>query len=157
MSIAEFPPRIAQLSDERINVIGNRRRLTLTVEQALYLALFALALVTHFWGLGDRALHHDETHHAYFSWLLFTGHGYIHDPLLHGPFLYYVNALIYFLFGDNDTTARVGVALFSSVLVVLPYLIRRELGRGAALIATVYLLISPAFLYIGRFIRHDTY
>jgi hypothetical protein len=49
------------------------------------------------------------------------------------------------------------VALFGSVLVIMPFLIRRELGRGAALLAATYLLMSPAFLYVGRFIRHDTY
>ena len=119
--------------------------------------LSALALLPRLYNLGGGALHHDETHHANYSWRLFQGLGFIHDPLLHGPFLYHIGALLFFLFGDNNATARLGPALFGSALVVLPYLIRRELGRSAALLAALYLLISPAYLYWSRHIRHDMY
>ncbi len=129
----------------------------LTVEQIAYVGLGLLALLAHLWGLGDRALHHDETLHAAYSWFLYSGRGYIHDPLLHGPLLYHIGALCYWLFGDNDFTARLGAALAGSALTLTPYLVRRELGRLAAFLAAVYLLISPVFLYYGRFIRHDIY
>ncbi len=129
----------------------------LTVEHLLYLVIAVLAVLAHFWGLGDRALHHDETLHATYSWNIFTGRGYIHDPLLHGPFLYYFGALNFFLFGDNDFTARLGAAIFGTLLTLSPFLIRRELGRTAALLAAFGLLISPVALYVGRFIRHDIY
>ncbi|GAB4428724.1 MAG: TIGR03663 family protein [Chloroflexi bacterium OHK40] len=130
---------------------------SLTVEQLVYLALGVIALIAHLWALGDRALHHDETLHASYSWYLLVGRGYIHDPLLHGPLLYYLGALFYFLFGDNDFTARLGPALAGTALTLSPYLLRRDLGRPAALIAAVYLLISPVALYVGRFFRHDIY
>jgi uncharacterized protein (TIGR03663 family) len=130
---------------------------SLTVEQLAYVALGVIALIAHLWALGDRALHHDETLHASYSWFLFVGRGYIHDPLLHGPLLYYLGALGYFLFGDNDFTARLMPALAGTALTLTPYLVRRELGRPAALIAAVYLLISPVALYVGRFFRHDIY
>jgi hypothetical protein len=133
------------------------RARVLTVEHLAYIALGIVALVAHLWMLGDRALHHDETLHAAYSWFLYTGRGYIHDPLLHGPLLYYIGALVYFLFGDNDVTARLGAALAGTALTLTPYLVRREIGRGAALVAAVYLLISPVALYVGRFIRHDIY
>ncbi|HEU5016278.1 MAG TPA: flippase activity-associated protein Agl23 [Roseiflexaceae bacterium] len=155
MAAIDFSPQTT--ARDEVTTTPMPRSRALTLEQLAYLGLFGVALLTHLWGLGDRALHHDETHHAYFSWQLFMGQGYTHDPLLHGPFLYYFNALIYFLFGDTNMTARLGVALFGSALVVLPYFIRRELGRGAALLAATYLLMSPAFLYVGRFIRHDMY
>jgi predicted membrane-bound mannosyltransferase len=129
----------------------------LSFEALAYLALLLLALVAHLWQLGDRALHHDETLHAFYSWQLYQGRGYTHDPLMHGPFLYYWTALLYFLFGDSDTTARVGAALFGIALVGLPWLLRQELGRGAALLAAAYFAISPAFLYVGRFLRHDIF
>ena len=129
----------------------------LTVEQLAYLILGALALLAHLWALGDHALHHDETLHASYSWYLLVGRGYIHDPLLHGPLLYYIGAFLYFLFGDNDFTARLGPALAGTALTLSPYLIRREIGRPAALIAACYLLISPVALYVGRFFRHDIY
>lgn len=157
MSVAEFPPRTTPPSSDTLSASAYPGRFSISLEQAAYLGLFILALITRLWALDGRALHHDETHHAYYSWLLFQGRGYVHDPLLHGPFLYHLGALIYFLFGDNNATARLGVGLFGSVLVVLPYLLRRELGRGAALLAAAYMLISPTFLYVGRFIRHDPY
>lgn len=129
----------------------------LTVEQVAYLALGAVALLSHLWALGDRALHHDETLHAAYSWYLLVGRGYIHDPLLHGPLLYYLGAALYFLFGDTDFVARLGPALAGTALTLSPYLLRQTLGRPAALIAAVYLLISPVALYVGCFFRHDIY
>lgn len=130
---------------------------SISIEQLVYLGLGLLALLTHLWGLGDRALHHDETLHAAYSWYLYVGRGYIHDPLLHGPLLYHIGALIYWIFGDSDFTSRLGPALTGTALTLTPYLIRREIGRPAALFAAIYLLISPVFLYYGRFIRHDIY
>src|SRR5262245_13059498 len=157
MAIAELPPGVAAPPVEIDRSVDRQRRGGLTIEHCAYLGLFVLALIVHLYALGDGALHHDETHHANFSWRLYQGLGFFHDPLLHGPFLYHINALFFWLFGDSNTTARLGPALFGSVLVVLPYFIRRELGRGAALLTAVYLLISPAYLYWGRHIRHDMY
>lgn len=110
-----------------------------------------LAIVSRLWALGDRALHHDETLHAAYSWYLFSGRGYMHDPLLHGPLLYHLGAFFFFLFSDNDTTARLSAALFSIALTLSPILLRPVIGRPAALIASIYLLISPVALYVGRF------
>ena len=131
----------------------------LTVEGALYLLLIVAALVTRFWDLGSRALHHDESLHTYYSWLLATGTGYVHDPLMHGPFLFHANALIYTLFGDNDATSRYVPAAFGVALVALPWLLRgdRFLGRWGALAASALFLVSPSFLYYSRYIRHDMY
>ncbi|HMQ30791.1 MAG TPA: TIGR03663 family protein [Chloroflexaceae bacterium] len=136
---------------------ASARPWSLTVEQLAYLALGVASLLAHLWALGDRALHHDETLHAAYSWYLFVGRGYIHDPLLHGPLLYYLGALGYFLFGDGDVAARLMPALAGTALTLTPFLVRRELGRPAALIAAFYLLISPVALYVGRFFRHDIY
>lgn len=133
------------------------RRWTPTVEQLCYAFIGVLAIVSRLWALGDRALHHDETLHAAYSWFLFSGHGYMHDPLLHGPLLYFLGALFFFLFGDNDTTARLSAALFSIALTLSPILLRPVIGRRAALVASLYLLISPVALYVGRFFRHDIY
>ncbi len=128
-----------------------------TIEQLAYVIIAVLAIVSRLWGLGDRALHHDETLHAAYSWYLFSGRGYMHDPLLHGPLLYHLGALFFFLFGDNDTTARLSAALFSVGLTLSPILLRPIIGRQAALLASIYLLISPVALYVGRFLRHDIY
>lgn len=128
-----------------------------SLELLLYVAIGALALLSRFWDLGSQAQHHDESLHSYFSWLYYTGQGYRHDPLMHGPFLFHLTAFVYFLFGDSDATARYGAALFGAATVVLPWLVRKELGRWGALIAAVLLLTSPSFLYFGRFQRQDVF
>lgn len=129
----------------------------ISFEHLLYLLIGVVAAVSRLYMLDGRALHHDETLHAFYSWQIYQGQGYQHDPLLHGPFLYYITAFHFLLFGDSDWTARLSAAVFGIGATLLPVLLRRELGRGAALLACVYLLISPVFLYVGRFLRHDIY
>ena len=130
-----------------------------TLETGLYALILAAAVLTRFWDLGSRTLHHDESLHAYFSWLLATGQNYAHDPLMHGPFLFHMNALIYALLGASDASSRFSAALFGVILVALPILLRgeRHLGRWGALIASTLFLISPALLYQSRYIRHDIF
>lgn len=131
----------------------------LSLETGLYLLLLIAAGFTRFWNLGERALHHDESLHTYYSWIFSTGGSYTHDPLMHGPFLFHANALVYLLFGDNDATSRFMPALFGTILVGLPWLLRGSqfLGRWGALFTSALFLISPSFLYYSRYIRHDMY
>jgi uncharacterized protein (TIGR03663 family) len=126
-------------------------------EKAIYAVIFLLAVVSRFWDLGARAMSHDESLHALYSYYLYNGSGYVHNPMMHGPFLFHANALIYFLFGDNDFTARIVPALFGVCLVMIPLLLRRWLGRAGAVIASILLLISPITLYYSRYIRNDVY
>jgi len=124
-------------------------------EKALYIILIILALATRLEGLGDRVQSHDESIHTRYSWNLYAGHGFGHSPLMHGPFLFHVTALSYFLFSDNDFTARLPVALMGVALVAFPWLLRRWLGRAGALVTSFFLLISPSIAYYSRYIRHD--
>jgi uncharacterized protein (TIGR03663 family) len=105
--------------------------------------------------LGVRALHHDESLHAVYSYKLFTGQGYIHDPMMHGPFQFHAKALMYFLFGDNDVTARLAEVLLGTGIVALAYTLRAELGRRGAMAAAVMFTVSPCLLYFSRFSRED--
>ena len=121
------------------------------------LALLVVALVTRLWDLGGRALHYDEILHAWYSWLYAEGGGYAHNPLTHGPLLYHVGAATYRLIGSSEFAARLVPALFGAVLVVMPWLFRKELGRYGALAASLFLLASPTVLYFARFMRNDIY
>src|SRR5712692_2601642 len=69
--------------------------LHLSLEFWLYAALMVVVLVMRFADLGNKALHHDESLHATYSWYLSVGRGYVHDPLMHGPFLFHITALVY--------------------------------------------------------------
>ncbi len=126
-------------------------------EKTLYLLLIVVAITTRFWDLGARAFSHDESWHGNWSWKLYAGYGYKHDPASHGPFLFEANALIHLLFGVNSYTARIMPALFGVILVALPYLFRKWLGRTGALVTSVLFLISPSILYYSRYIRNDIY
>jgi uncharacterized protein (TIGR03663 family) len=126
--------------------------------QAVILVCIVLALVfTRLWDLGNRSYSHDEAIHAWEPWKLATGQQYIHDPVYHGPFLYHVTAFLYTLFGINDITGRLGVALFAVAVVLLVWSLRRWLGRAGVVFAMFLLTISPTMMYRGRFTRHDIY
>jgi uncharacterized protein (TIGR03663 family) len=141
---------------------GTRRRrysveIPIDPEYLPFLALMVFGLVLRFWDLGAKALHHDESLHAFYSWRLYDGEGYVHDPMMHGPLLFELNALAYLVFGSSDFTARLVPALFGVALIGLPYFLRHELGRAGAIAASLLFVVSPAFLYFSRFIRHDIY
>ncbi len=131
-------------------------KLTLNWEVAFYAAIFAAAFALRFWDLGARALHHDESIHAQWSWSLIQG-SYHHSPIFHGPFYYHVQGLVFLIFGASDYTARVSAAIFGSAIVALPLLLRRRLGPVGTLAAVALLAFSPTVVYYSRFFREDIY
>ncbi len=134
---------------------GSTRRQALDIWRIAYLIILVLAVVSRTYMLGARAMSHDETTHAKFSWNLYVGRGFRHDPMMHGPLLFEATAFLYALFGVSDFTARLYCALVGVGLVMAPWLLRRWLGRHGALVASVMLLISPAVSYYSRYTRHD--
>ena len=129
------------------------------IERPWYAAAYAVvvvaAAVMRLWELGARAIHHDESLHAYYAWELFSGNGLIHNPMMHGPFQMEATAGLFFLFGDSDYTARLLYAVAGTALVLMPLLFRSRLGDMGALITSVMLTLSPAMLYYSRFARND--
>ena len=119
--------------------------------------IMVIAAFLHFYELGNKALHHDESLHATYSWYLYEGRGYQHNPLMHGPFQFHGAAAMMFLFGDTDFTVRMIAAIFGTILVGMPYLLKKQIGMTAVIIAMVMLTISPSILYFGRFLREDIY
>ena len=132
-------------------------RYHLSLETVLYALIIIFAIFTRFWDLSYRALHHDEGVHAYYAWRLYNGQGYDQEPWKHGPFLYHIQALVFWFFGDSDQTARISTASFGVLICLLPLGLRRELGRWGSLTATFLLAISPMFLYFSRFFREDIF
>ncbi|HVL96272.1 MAG TPA: flippase activity-associated protein Agl23 [Solirubrobacteraceae bacterium] len=122
-----------------------------------HLAVVALALGLRLYDLGARPFHHDESQDAYFSWVFAERGDYSYNPLLHGPLRFYLTALAYVVLGDSDFTARLAPALMGTVVVALPYLMRRQIGRPAAFVAALLFAIGPTFLYFSRFAREDIY
>ncbi len=126
-------------------------------EKTIYITFAILAIISRFVALGSRVMSHDESLHTQFSYQFYNGDGYQHTPLMHGPFLFHITALTYWLLGANDFTARLPVAILGVILVLMPYFLRNQLGKVGALFTSFIFLISPYITYYSRYIRHDIY
>jgi uncharacterized protein (TIGR03663 family) len=129
--------------------------LRLDIEKIFWIGLLIVTLLSRVIGLGDRAMSHDESLHTVYSWQLFDGRGYQHQPMMHGPLKFILNPVMYFLFGVNDWSARILVALFGVAMVGLVWMMRRWLGRTGAFLTALMYAISPALLYYSRYIRDE--
>jgi uncharacterized protein (TIGR03663 family) len=131
--------------------------ITVNWETILFVLVLVAGIAMRFAGLSQRSFGHDGGIHASWSHDLYAGHGYSHNPTYHGPFLYHFTALLFFLFGDSDVTALASPAIFGVILVGLPWLLRKELGRIGALLASAMFVISPFLVTYSRTLRHDMY
>ncbi len=127
--------------------------------ERIFLLIFLTALLIRFWHLDLKLLHHDEAIHAWFSYELLTTGAWAYDPSYHGPFLYYVTAGMFALFGDSDLSARLLPALFGTLIIPLVYCIYRigYIDKNQTLIAALLLALSPEMVYFSRFLRHDIF
>ncbi len=129
--------------------------MTLNWETLIFSIILILGILSRFYDLESRVMSHDENSHVYYSWRLSEGQGYQHTPLTHGPLLFHLTAFSYFLFGDNDFTARIPFALFSIATIGFVWYYRRYLGRVGALVGAGLMLISPYMLFYGRYVRNE--
>ena len=118
-------------------------------------AILFISLISKFLLLDVRSIHHDESLHAYYSWAYARGNGFTHNPLMHGPLLFHLNALLFFIFGDTDYILRVVPAIFGCVLTFIPLLFIKFIGKKAAIFSSLIILLSPTILYYSRFARND--
>jgi uncharacterized protein (TIGR03663 family) len=144
---------LARGQEELRDLIGEPR--PQPMEWALAGLLVLAAFATRFHALGLRVMSHDESEHAYFSWLLAQGQGYQHTPLTHGPLQFHLIALSQWLLGDSDFTTRIPVALAGVLGVAALFLYRRWLGRWGATAAMAFMLLSPYMLYYTRYARNE--
>src|SRR3954453_20416541 len=103
----------------------------------------AVGFVFRMWDLGSRAMHHDESLHALYSWYLYVGRGYTHDPMMHGPFLFHLTALLYMLFGDSEVTFRLSFVLLGTGAIALTSFLRHGPGRQGAIAAALMFAFGP--------------
>jgi len=163
------------IQNDYVTTIAPRRSLLdrsfgferISVEMMLYGLLFIASIILHLLQLDVKAMHHDESIHAWMSYKFFSGLGpfscagggssatYCYDPVYHGPTLYVLTLLSYFLFGVGDAQARLPMALAGIGLVPMAWTLRPFIGRKGAFIAAVLMTLSPSILYYTRFARHD--
>ena len=122
----------------------------LTVERAAYLGIALLALFVRFFNLGLHPLGAAEAHQALTAWQLAQGDSL--GGMVSGvsPLLLSLNHVLFLLTLGSDTLARVLPALAGTLLVLLPYGLRHELGRRAALIGALLLALSPTAVLFSR-------
>ena len=139
-------------------VLTRRVRERLSFE-GLFLLILLVTIALRFYALDLKLFHHDEAIHAWFSYRLLTEGIYTYDPMYHGPFLYYTAAGMFSLFGDSDLVGRLLPAIFGTALVALVYPIYKlgYLDKKQALIAALFLAVSPNMVYFSRFLRNDIY
>ncbi|MGH7896669.1 MAG: flippase activity-associated protein Agl23, partial [Candidatus Binatia bacterium] len=127
------------------------------VEHAIYGGLLLTACILRMVWLGARPLHHDESIHAYYSWRILTvgPSDYRYDPVYHGPALYYLTAVLQWLLGPSDFSARMLSVLCGIGLVALAWPLRTLIGRREALFYALLIAVSPTFGYYSRSLRHD--
>ncbi len=119
----------------------------ITLETALYAFIFAVALVLRLSNLGARPLSEQEAATALGAFQFLQGQG---SGITASPFLFTSNLLSFVLLTASELSARLVPALIGSVLVLLPVLLRREIGRAGALLASALLLLSASLVYYAR-------
>ncbi len=125
------------------------------------IACFAFGLRV--WDLDRRPMHADEANQAVKAGQLLEDRGYAFDPTdHHGPTLYYAVLPVAWLRGEHtlaqltETTVRLVPAIAGTVAVVLLYLITLPLGTRTALLAAVFLTLSPPAVYYSRYFIQET-
>jgi uncharacterized protein (TIGR03663 family) len=103
--------------------------------------------------LGARTAHFDEGRVGYWALHLAETGEYYYWSAVHGPFLQFADASVFTLFGANDATLRVVVALIGALLPLPLLLLREHLGDGEVAAAAVFLGFNPVLLYYSRFYR----
>ncbi len=114
-----------------------------------------LALLVRFVLLGDRVAHWDEGRVAY--WINYyqqTG-SFAYRRIIHGPFVQHANRWIFSLFGANDFTMRLPVAIVGGLLPLSALLFREHLRRAEMAAMALFLALNPVLLYYSRFMRSD--
>lgn len=119
------------------------------------LGLSAVSLLLRLFGLGGRIFHWDEGRVGY--WILRyheTGE-FAYRPIIHGPFIQHVDALLFHVVPATDFWARFPVAVITAALPLTAWLLRRHLDDRETVALGLLLTVQPLLLYYSRFMRSD--
>ena len=132
-----------------------RQRLALVLA---VVAVVAVGLLLRAPDLGLKPLHSDEGVNGWFSLRLYWWNIYRYQPSdYHGPFLYYVNLVAFWLLGPTDFSLRVGTVLFGAMVPLLLLAARRQLGAAGVLTAGLLIAVGPCLVYFSRTVIHEIY
>lgn len=112
------------------------------------------ALILRAYMLEERPFHFDEAIEGLISFDLYKTGVYTYSPSTHGPSLYYLTYIPFYVIGDSDSSARIVPVIFGMLLLPLIYLLKKEIGPGY-LASMIFVAVSPTLVYYSRFYRHD--
>lgn len=136
-------------------------------EHVAFAVVVIISVLVHVVRLGEMAMHHDESIHAWLSWRYFMGDGtftcaggrtaqsYCYDPVYHGPSLYIFTLVSYFLFGDGEWQARLPQAIAGIGMTISIWWLRPYFGTRGTILLALAVTLAPNLLYFTRFARHD--
>lgn len=119
----------------------------LTIEFALYAALFVGAFLIRFIVLDWAPLNSTEAQQAVAAYNFVQANV---SPSTGSPLLFFFTSIFFALFTASDFTARLAPAIFGTGLVLLPALFRRDVGRTGALVASAFLAFTPSLVFFSR-------
>jgi uncharacterized protein (TIGR03663 family) len=124
------------------------------VLQAL-LAVTALSLAVRLVQLGARTFHWDEGRVGYWILQFHETGQFAYRPIVHGPFLFVVNDVLFALVPASDFAARLPVALVGGLLPLASWLFRDHLRDDELVALGLFLAANPLLVYYSRFMRND--
>ncbi len=123
---------------------------------ALLIAFLLLGGVLRFWNLAEVPADPREVGSAAISARLLQTGEYRHNPLTHGPLLYYLDAAAFAAGGVSIGAARVVPALVGTLLPLAFLPFRRHLGNAGVLAAAGLYAISPTQIAVAHLNTPDT-
>ncbi|MCX6809340.1 MAG: TIGR03663 family protein [Candidatus Berkelbacteria bacterium] len=116
--------------------------------------IFLLLILSRFLFLSNRPVHHDEGMLSYFAYQIIKEYSYTYTPQIHGPVLFYFQALAFKIFGSETAIVRFSPALFGVLLGFVPLFFKKALGKSKAIVISLLILASPILMFYSRFLVH---
>jgi uncharacterized protein (TIGR03663 family) len=133
--------------DDRLSAVGLDR-----VTAAVW-GLVVAGLLARLVALGARVAHFDEGRVGYWIGRYVETGDFHYRYIIHGPFVQHVDHLVFSLFGANDFTLRLVVAVVGAALPLVVLLFREHLDGTELVVAALFLAGNPILLYYSRFFR----
>jgi uncharacterized protein (TIGR03663 family) len=126
------------------------------LQWTLFGLLAAVCVFSRLYELGFKALMHDESLFVYYTqYQLYRGWTYNYMPILHGPLMLQIQAVIFHVFGNSDFTMRLGCALLGIAGFFVIWGLRPWFGEGGMWVALVFYTLSTGVTFYQRFFRND--
>jgi len=124
----------------------------------VFTGVLGISLFLHFYALEIKPVHHDEGVNGWFIGNLLKKGEYTYSSKhYHGPTLFYLGKYFATLWGHNIFALRLIPAIFGFLLCFSPLLLlKKYFHPGAVLITALALTASPANIFYGRYLIHET-